>query len=52
MLRAFQKNGIILVPRVDLYISTARELREVGFEDRDIRFLHDENGGNTEDRMM
>ena len=52
MLRAFQKNGVILVPRVDLYDSTARELRAVGFEERDIRFLHDETGNNTEDRMM
>ncbi len=52
ILKAFQKNWIILVPRIDLYDSTARDLREVGFDDTDIRFLHTEDGWNTENRMM
>ena len=52
MLKAFEKNGLILIPRTDLYDSTAEELRSAGFADEHIRFPHEEIGTNSEDRMM
>jgi superfamily II DNA or RNA helicase/urease beta subunit len=52
LLRAIGKNGLILVPRVDLYDSTVRDLREVWFEEKDIHLLHEQEGWNTADKVM
>ena len=50
LLQAFCKNGLILVPRVDLYTSTARDLQAVGFDkDRDIlAFIDDHIASGTQ----
>lgn len=52
MLQAFGKNGLTLVPRVDLYTSTVRDFKSVGFEDHEIKLLGDELGANTADKML
>jgi superfamily II DNA or RNA helicase len=53
LLWAFRKNWLILVPRVDLYESTKKDLVMAGFRsDWDIHFLHEQQGWNAEDRMM
>ena len=52
ILKIFQRNGLILVPRVDLYDSTVRDLREVGFEDSQIHLISEESWSNSEERML
>ncbi|MFO0764028.1 MAG: DEAD/DEAH box helicase family protein [Candidatus Gracilibacteria bacterium] len=52
LLNIFQRNGLILVPRTDLYSSTIRDLREVGFKDSEIRLIAEESGANSEERML
>ncbi len=52
ILKAFRKNWLILVPRIDLYDSTARDLQAAGFKSSHIHFLHEQTWGNAEDRMM
>ena len=42
ILKIFQRNGLILVPRTDLYDSTIRDLREVGFQDAQIHLISEE----------
>ena len=43
MLRVFGKNGLTLVPRVDLYESTVLDFKDVGFKDSEIKLLGDES---------
>ena len=52
LLKIFQRNGLILVPRVDLYDSTIRDLREVGFQDSQIHLISEETWANSEERML
>ncbi len=52
ILMALQKNGLTLVPRVDLYPSTIRDFKSVGFKDHEIKLLEDESGNNSTDKML
>lgn len=39
MLAVFGKNGLTLVPRVDLYASTVEDFKKAGFKDSEIKLL-------------
>ena len=43
MLAVFGKNGLTLVPRVDLYESTVQDFQDVGFSTSEIKLLGDES---------
>ncbi len=49
---ALQKNGLTLVPRVDLYASTIRDFLSIGFKDNEIKLLGGESGSNSTDKML
>lgn len=52
MIRVLQKNGLVLIPRIDLYESNLKDFKNVGFKDSEILFPHEETGANAAERFL